>query len=403
MIRVKHYAALAAIIAASIIWSAIPPTPVRAQLDASQTWVGASNVGGTANAITLTVPNVHAMSDLVGVPVRFVPASNNAAGGTTINVNSIATVTVKRVTASGLIALGGGDFIASSQAEVIYDGTEYVQQVPSGGLIPPGVEMTFMGTTAALGYIIEDGSCVSQTTYAALYAYLGTTWGGSCGGGTFPVPDMRGRVSAGYDSQGSQGAANRLTNAGSGCAATGVGVGCGAQNQTIAQANLPSVNFTTSISIPASTYNAVVAASTYNAVVAASTYNATIPSSTYQTTIASGYTVNIASGQGSHTHTLPNFNISSDFNPGGSCCAATNGSSFTTAAATLPAMTGTTTTMNGAIPAMNAAIPTMNAAIPSMNAAIPAMTGTGTAASGGSGTALTTIPPLATVIKAIKY
>jgi len=50
-------------------------------------------------------------------------------------------------------------------------------------------------TTAPAGYLIEDGSAVSRTTYAALYAEIGTTYGAGNGTTTFNLPDSRGRVS----------------------------------------------------------------------------------------------------------------------------------------------------------------------------------------------------------------
>ena len=40
----------------------------------------------------------------------------------------------------------------------------------------------------------EDGTAVSRTTYAALFAIIGTTYGVGNGSTTFNVPDSRGRV-----------------------------------------------------------------------------------------------------------------------------------------------------------------------------------------------------------------
>ena len=37
-----------------------------------------------------------------------------------------------------------------------------------------------------------DGSAVSRTTYAALFAAIGTTWGAGDGSSTFNLPDLRG-------------------------------------------------------------------------------------------------------------------------------------------------------------------------------------------------------------------
>ncbi|WP_412468125.1 phage tail protein [Pedobacter sp. KLB.chiD] len=50
------------------------------------------------------------------------------------------------------------------------------------------------------GYLLCDGSAVSRTTYAALYAVIGTTFGAGDGSSTFNLPDFRGRVFGGVGS-----------------------------------------------------------------------------------------------------------------------------------------------------------------------------------------------------------
>ena len=49
-------------------------------------------------------------------------------------------------------------------------------------------------STAPTGYLIEDGSAISRTTYADLYALIGTSYGAGDGSTTFNIPDSRGRV-----------------------------------------------------------------------------------------------------------------------------------------------------------------------------------------------------------------
>lgn len=61
----------------------------------------------------------------------------------------------------------------------------------TGSLVP------FAGATPPSGYLLCDGSAVSRTTYAALFAVIGTDWGPGDGSTTFNVPDLRGRVAVG--------------------------------------------------------------------------------------------------------------------------------------------------------------------------------------------------------------
>lgn len=59
---------------------------------------------------------------------------------------------------------------------------------------PAGIIMPFAGTVAPQGCLFCDGSAVSRTTYAALFAVIGTTYGEGDGSTTFNIPDLSGRV-----------------------------------------------------------------------------------------------------------------------------------------------------------------------------------------------------------------
>jgi len=66
-------------------------------------------------------------------------------------------------------------------------------QVPTNSLItnqllPPGAVLPFAGTTAPDGWLVCDGSAISRTTYADLYAYIGTLYGSGDGVTTFNLP-----------------------------------------------------------------------------------------------------------------------------------------------------------------------------------------------------------------------
>ena len=55
----------------------------------------------------------------------------------------------------------------------------------------------FAGSTAPSKWLICDGSAVSRTTYADLFAVIGTTYGTGDGSTTFNLPDMKGRTAIG--------------------------------------------------------------------------------------------------------------------------------------------------------------------------------------------------------------
>ena len=67
-----------------------------------------------------------------------------------------------------------------------------VQGVPSGAVFCLAV------ATVPSGYLECNGASVSRTTYAALFAVIGTAYG-SASGSTFNVPDLRGEFVRGFD------------------------------------------------------------------------------------------------------------------------------------------------------------------------------------------------------------
>ena len=53
--------------------------------------------------------------------------------------------------------------------------------------------------TAPAGYLLCEGSAVSRTTYADLFAVVSTTYGAGDGSTTFNVPDLQGKFAQGKD------------------------------------------------------------------------------------------------------------------------------------------------------------------------------------------------------------
>lgn len=116
------------------------------------------------------------------------------------------------------------------------DGTvNCVDLVPSSAVLPPGVVMPYTGVSVPSGWLDANGAAVSRTTYAELFAVVGTTYGAGDGSSTFNLPDMRGRTPVG------SGQGVGLTN-------RTLGTAFGAEAVTFSQGNLPNVtlNATTS-------------------------------------------------------------------------------------------------------------------------------------------------------------
>jgi microcystin-dependent protein len=68
------------------------------------------------------------------------------------------------------------------------------------GFVPTGVINMWATTTAPTNWLLCDGTAVSRSTYAALFAVISTTYGVGDGSTTFNLPNLKGKVPVGRDS-----------------------------------------------------------------------------------------------------------------------------------------------------------------------------------------------------------
>ena len=73
----------------------------------------------------------------------------------------------------------------------------------STNYVPSGALTAYAGSSAPTGWLLADGSAVSRTTYATLFAAIGTTYGAGNGSSTFNLPNLSGRTIAGKESSAS--------------------------------------------------------------------------------------------------------------------------------------------------------------------------------------------------------
>jgi microcystin-dependent protein len=68
-----------------------------------------------------------------------------------------------------------------------------VSLLPQPASFLPGMVQMFAGAAAPTGWLLCNGAAVSRSTYSALFAAIGTTYGAGDGTTTFTLPDVRGR------------------------------------------------------------------------------------------------------------------------------------------------------------------------------------------------------------------
>ena len=103
---------------------------------------------------------------------------------------SIATTGVEaaKLTTARTIALTGA--VTGSGT---FDGSGDLSITTSAGTtsLPTGAIVQYGGSSAPTGYFLCNGSAVSRTTYASLYAVIGTTYGTGDGSTTFNLPNLK--------------------------------------------------------------------------------------------------------------------------------------------------------------------------------------------------------------------
>jgi microcystin-dependent protein len=162
---------------------------------------------GTANTLAVTLSPVPT-AYVEGMTLRVKPAHNNT-GAATLNVNGLGAVTIYK---NGAVALDANDLISGRIVEFVYDGSNFqLVSAGAGSSEVTGVIKLFAGVTVPSGFLLCYGQAISRTTYASLFASIGTNFGDGDGSTTFNLPDLRGRFPLGKDNMGGT-AANRVTS-----------------------------------------------------------------------------------------------------------------------------------------------------------------------------------------------
>ena len=94
--------------------------------------------------------------------------------------------------------------MAVTEGQLISDGTAVwkVKRIDSVE-VPVGASIEWTADTIPDGWLLCDGSAVSRTLYAKLFAVIGTKWGEGDGSTTFNLPNSIGRFAEGASTSGS--------------------------------------------------------------------------------------------------------------------------------------------------------------------------------------------------------
>lgn len=185
-----------------------------------------SSSGGTTIAL-VDIGNAVVWTGTSAAAVNL-PAVASVPNGRGITVRNAGTAALT-VTANGSDVINGTGtlVLAPTQAvEVMRVGSAWAGFWEGGKAV--GEYVVGAQSTPPPRCIYAAGQAISRTTYAALFAVIGTTYGAGDGSTTFNVPDARGRAIFGRDDMNGS-AASRLTSAVSGVNGAALGATGGDQ------------------------------------------------------------------------------------------------------------------------------------------------------------------------------
>jgi microcystin-dependent protein len=116
-------------------------------------------------------------------------------------------------------SVGGAEFMGVTSAKAVTFASSVTADTLVGtngvsgpGTIPVGGTILWWTDTLPTNYLWCNHAAVSRTTYAALFALIGTTYGAGDGSTTFNLPDLRDVAPVGKGTMGGASAAGRITN-----------------------------------------------------------------------------------------------------------------------------------------------------------------------------------------------
>lgn len=174
----------------------------------------ASTLGGIESLTAVSSNWIRSISTS-GVPAASQPAFSDISGTAALTSQVTGTLPIANGgTNNGSLAVTAGGVVYTDGTKLVNVGLGVTGQILAstgstppnwvsasaiGGAVPAGTSITFMGSTCPTGYLTEDGSLVSRTTFAILFAAIGNTWGNGDGSTTFNLPDVRGYFERGQD------------------------------------------------------------------------------------------------------------------------------------------------------------------------------------------------------------
>lgn len=208
--------------------------------------------------------------------VSALAGANTSIGLGTLNNGNVAIV--HRTDAAATSSLNGmhvmktpGNYANLAAATLSQNSIENDSDSIPAPLLPAGSVIMWSGSSAPTGWLLCDGSNISRTTYASLFAIAGTAYGVGDGSTTFGLPDLRDRFPLGKGTNnstlgaetGSMSASSVLTTAADGdgdltVGTTSVAATAKDSTSTVVVNSVTQASHTHSVTVPSSVVNYII-------------------------------------------------------------------------------------------------------------------------------------------------
>lgn len=163
-------------------------------IGSSNIGLDSSNIGLTSSTMTATIPSTTWDGNISMPPGRSISSGGSSFGSSGISLGGGASAGGTTILPGGIqiggTGAGNSVVVASDLGPVNDAATEAA---------PPGIVSYTAAASAPTGWLKANGAAVSRTTYADLFAAIGTLYGAGNGTTTFNVPDLRGLFVRGLD------------------------------------------------------------------------------------------------------------------------------------------------------------------------------------------------------------